>query len=113
MATVKLVPTPGYFPLRLRCIRALNKMAQASGCFTPVAPLLLDILSWSGLSKAARSGGKPPSEAVPQLKASKQVLESVAYQQALVDEVQLPSGTQMECRAVIIFFRTDSCCSFQ
>ena len=44
---------------------------------------------WPGLTKAAKAGGKPPSEAVPQLRAGKQMLETVAYQQSLVEEVSL------------------------
>ena len=88
MAAVRLVPTARYFPLRLRLVKALNKLAQACNTFIPVAPLLLEALQWSGLTKPAKPGGKPPSEAVPQLRAGKQMLETVAYQQALVEEVR-------------------------
>lgn len=97
MATVRLVPTSRYFPLRLRCVKALNKLGQASGTFIPVAPLLLEVLLWPGLTKAAKSGGKPLSDAVPQLRAGKQVLESMAYQQALVDEV---SSLHLPCQSL-------------
>ena len=87
MAAVRLVPTARYFPLRLRLVKALNKLAQACNIFIPVAPLLLEALQWSGLTKHAKPGGKPPSEAAPQLRAGKQMLETVAYQQSLVEEV--------------------------
>ena len=104
MAAVRLVPTPRYFPIRLRCARALNKLAAASGAFVPVAPLLLEALLWPGLTKPAKPGGRAPSEAAPQLRAGKQALESVAYQQAFVDEVrptnavpsQSPAGGLLE-----------------
>jgi len=72
-----------------RCIRGLNKMSQATGMYVPVAPLLLEALHWQGLSKATRAGGRPPSDAVPQLRAGKQLLETAGFQQALVEEVNI------------------------
>ena len=65
-------------------------MSQATGMYVPLAPLLLEALHWQGLSKATRPGGRPPSDAVPQLRAGKQILETAAFQQALVDEVRQP-----------------------
>lgn len=91
MASVRLVPTARYFPLRLRLVKALNKLSQACSAFIPVAPLLLEALQWSGLTKQAKAGGKAPSDAVPQLRAGKQMLETVAYQQSLVEEVGFQS----------------------
>ena len=44
MGAARLVPTPAYFPLRLRCVRALNRLAGATKTFVPVAPLLLEVL---------------------------------------------------------------------
>lgn len=32
----RLVPAPAYFPLRLRCVRALNRLGEATGTFIPV-----------------------------------------------------------------------------
>lgn len=94
IATVRLVPTARYFPVRLRCVSALNKLSKASGMYVPVSPLLLEALLWPGLTKPAKSGGKAPSEAVPQLRAGKQVLETVAYQQSLIEEVILLKDEQ-------------------
>ncbi|DBA84942.1 TPA: hypothetical protein ACH3X2_005684 [Trebouxia sp. C0005] len=44
LGTVRLVPTPRYFPLRLRCIRALLGLGKAVGQFIPLSPLLLEML---------------------------------------------------------------------
>ncbi len=40
----RLVPAPAYFPLRLRCARALNRLGEATRTFIPVAPVLLEVL---------------------------------------------------------------------
>ena len=44
IGTVRLVPTPRYFPLRLRCIRALLGLGKAVNQFIPLSPLLLEML---------------------------------------------------------------------
>ena len=44
IGAVRLVPTPRYFPLRLRCIRALLGLGKAVGQFIPLSPLLLEML---------------------------------------------------------------------
>lgn len=45
-----LVPTARYFPLRMRCIRMLNRIAEATGTFIPVSSLLLDMLEMKELN---------------------------------------------------------------
>lgn len=47
IGAVRLVPTPRYFPLRLRCIRALLSLGRAVGQFIPLSPLLLEMLQVS------------------------------------------------------------------
>ena len=44
LGAVRLVPTPRYFPLRLRCIRALLALGKALKQFIPLSPLLLEML---------------------------------------------------------------------
>lgn len=52
----RLVPTARYFPLRLRCIRMLNRIAAATGTFIPVSMLLLDMLEMKELNKPPTGG---------------------------------------------------------
>ncbi|KAG0472810.1 hypothetical protein HPP92_014667 [Vanilla planifolia] len=54
MAT--LVPTARFFPLRLRCIRMLNRLARATGAFIPVSTILLDMLDMKELSRRPTGG---------------------------------------------------------
>ena len=44
-----LVPSARYFPVRLRCVRMLNRIAEATGTFIPVSSLLLDMLEMKEL----------------------------------------------------------------
>ena len=44
LGAVRLVPTPRYFPLRLRCLRALLALGKALHRFIPLSPLLLEML---------------------------------------------------------------------
>jgi nucleolar complex protein 2 len=46
----RLVPTARYFPLRLRCVRMLNRIAASTGTFIPVSMMLLDMLEMKELN---------------------------------------------------------------
>ena len=56
MGSVRLVPSPRYFPLRLRLVRALNELSAAIGVYVPVSAILLEMLRWSDLTKAPKGG---------------------------------------------------------
>lgn len=52
----RLVPTARYFPLRLRCIKMLNRIAASIGTFIPVSMLLLDMLEMKELNRPPTGG---------------------------------------------------------
>lgn len=79
-----LVPTPSYFPLRLRCVRALCALSSASGAFVPVAPLLLEILAWPELSRPAGRAGNSGFDPALVLRAPKTLLRDAAFQEEIV-----------------------------
>ena len=60
---------------------------QATKLYIPVSPLLVESLQWAKLHKAAKPGGRKLASSVPQLRASKQDLESSSFQQSFVEEV--------------------------
>ncbi|XWS57410.1 hypothetical protein CRYUN_Cryun09bG0171800 [Craigia yunnanensis] len=83
----RLVPTASYFPLRLRCVRMLNRIVVSTGTFIPVSMLLLDMLEMKELNR-------PPTGAVGEavdlrttLKTSKPILKTRAFQEACVISV--------------------------
>lgn len=52
----RLVPTARYFPLRLRCIKMLNRIAASTNSFVPVSTLLLDMLEIKELHRPPTGG---------------------------------------------------------
>ena len=50
MGALRLMPTPSFFPLRLRLARALVGLERDTGLLIPLGPPLLDMLSWKGVS---------------------------------------------------------------
>lgn len=51
LGAARLVPAPRYFPLRLRIAAALHRLADSAGVLVPLAPLLLEMLTWADLAK--------------------------------------------------------------
>ena len=52
MGALKLMPSAGFFPLRLRLARALVGLERDTRLLIPLSPTLLDMLSWKGVSTA-------------------------------------------------------------
>lgn len=87
----RLVPTARYFPLRLRCVRMLNRLAESTGTFIPVSLLLLDMLDMKELNRPPTGGAGKAEDLRTTLKVSKSTLRTKAFQEAyvlsVVDEV--------------------------
>lgn len=89
LGTVRLVPTPRYFPLRLRCIRALMNMGRAVGQFIPLSPVLLEMLQWGELSKRPQAGAGGMPDMALQLRVSKNSLKIPGFQEEVVSQVHV------------------------
>lgn len=88
IGAARLVPTPSYFPLRLRCVRALNQLAKLTGVYIPVSSILLEVLQWSDLSKPPKpSPGEKSPEIMLQLKLGKLAARSKLVQEEIVEQV--------------------------
>lgn len=83
----RLVPTARYFPLRLRCVRMLNRIAASTSTFIPVALLLLDMLDMKELNRPPTGGVGKAIDLRTVLKVSKPVLKTRAFQEACVFSV--------------------------
>ncbi|KAK3005873.1 hypothetical protein RJ639_015557, partial [Escallonia herrerae] len=80
----RLVPTARYFPLRLRCVRMLNRIAASTGTFIPVAQLLLDMLEMKELNRPPTGGVGKAVDLRTVLKVNKPTLKTRSFQEACV-----------------------------
>eukprot|EP00879_Flechtneria_rotunda_P023033 GHRR01024347.1.p1 GENE.GHRR01024347.1~~GHRR01024347.1.p1 ORF type:complete len:457 (+),score=189.91 GHRR01024347.1:1293-2663(+) len=87
LGAARLVPTPRYFPIRLRLVRALNRLAQATGVYIPVSPLLLEMLQWSELRRTPTGGAGAAPDMLLLLRLSKQQLKTASVQEEVVNQV--------------------------
>ncbi|GAU20642.1 hypothetical protein TSUD_230560 [Trifolium subterraneum] len=83
----RLVPTARYIPLRLRCIRMLNKLSASTQSFVPVSMLLLDMLEMKELNRPPTGGVGKAVDLHSILKVSKPTLKTRAFQEACVFSV--------------------------
>lgn len=84
MGVARLVPTARYFPLRLRCIRMLNRIAASTDTFIPIPMLLLDMLEMKELNKPPTGGVGKAIDLRVTLKVSKPILKTRTFQEACV-----------------------------
>ncbi|GAA0145679.1 hypothetical protein LIER_36165 [Lithospermum erythrorhizon] len=83
----RLVPSAQYFPLRLRCIRMLNRIAACTGTYIPVSLLLVDMLEMKELHRPATGGVGEAVDLRTTLKVSEKNLKTRAFQEACVFSV--------------------------
>ncbi|KAL3609104.1 hypothetical protein D5086_000124 [Populus alba] len=83
----RLVPTARYLPLRLRCVRMLNRIAASTGTFIPVSMLLLDMLEMKELDRPPTGGVGKAIDLRAELKVNKSTLKTRAFQEACVFSV--------------------------
>ncbi|KAK4347661.1 hypothetical protein RND71_034000 [Anisodus tanguticus] len=83
----RLVPTARYFPLRLRCIKMLNRIAASTNSFVPVSPLLLDMLEIKELHRPPTGGVGKAIDFRTVLRVSKLTLKTRTFQEACVFSV--------------------------
>jgi nucleolar complex protein 2 len=86
LGAARLVPSPRWFPLRLRLVRAANALGAATGHFMPTAPVVLEVLTWPELAKPARGTGACP-DLLMLLRLSKTNLKVPAVQQEVITQV--------------------------
>ncbi|KAJ4803415.1 Nucleolar complex protein 2 [Rhynchospora pubera] len=82
-----LVPTVRYFPLRLRCIRMLNRIASATGTFIPVSSLLLDTLEMKELRSPPTGGVGKAVNLLSIKQVDKNTVKTRSFQEACIHAV--------------------------
>ncbi|KAJ9520966.1 hypothetical protein QJQ45_022715 [Haematococcus lacustris] len=87
LGAARLVPTPRFFPLRLRLLRACHRLAAATGLYVPLAAPCLEVLGWAELRKTPKGGAGGSVDLTLTLRAGKTALRNAAFQQEVVEQV--------------------------
>eukprot|EP01134_Creolimax_fragrantissima_P008144 CFRG8144T1 len=89
VGTIRLVPTARYYPMRLHCVRSLNKVSAATHGHVPVATHLLEILNSTHMkSKAQHTKGKAPLLQYI-VKVPKSVLGTKLFQEGVLEQLSV------------------------
>lgn len=86
LGTIRLIPTPQYFPLRFYLLRSLLRLAQSASVYIPLLPLITEVLSASFISKVPRPTDLPALDFEHTIRASKAYLGTKVYQDGVCDE---------------------------
>ncbi|CAD6340297.1 unnamed protein product [Miscanthus lutarioriparius] len=82
-----LVPSARYFPVRLRCVRMLNRIAEATGTFIPVSSLLLNMLEMKELRGRPDGGVGKAVNLFSVKQVDKKTVKTRAFQEACIYSV--------------------------
>lgn len=83
----RLLPSARYFPVRLRCVKMLNRIAASTGSFIPVSLILLDMLEMKELHKPVTGGVGKAVDLRCVLKVTKPTVKTRTFQEACVYSV--------------------------
>ncbi|KAL6644667.1 hypothetical protein ACP70R_016275 [Stipagrostis hirtigluma subsp. patula] len=82
-----LVPSARYLPVRLRCVKMLNCIAEATGTFIPVSSLLLDMLEMKELRGRPDGGVGKAVNLLSVKQVDKKTVKTRAFQEACIYSV--------------------------
>ncbi|XP_076328498.1 nucleolar complex protein 2 isoform X2 [Tachypleus tridentatus] len=87
IGTIKLIPTPKFFPLRFHLIRSLMKLSSDTDTFIPVLPFILEVFDLVDFSKKHTSLSMKPIDFYCTLKLSKSQLQENGFKDGVVDQL--------------------------
>lgn len=87
IATIKLISTSEYYPLRFHCVKILINISKEIGVFIPVLPYLLEILKFYDFNKKSQTITKKPIVFTCLLKIQKQQIQENGLKDAIIDNV--------------------------
>ncbi|KAF5095645.1 hypothetical protein DV451_004589 [Geotrichum candidum] len=86
LGTIRLIPTPQYFPLRFYLVRSLLEVSHSADVYIPVLPLLMEVLQASLIAKLAKPNDLREIDIKSTIRASKVYLNSKEYQDSICNE---------------------------
>ncbi|CAF1351240.1 unnamed protein product [Adineta ricciae] len=88
IGTIRLVPSPRYYPLRFHCIRLLIKLTELTSVFVPVLPFLLEMFDTTDFNKRHKTASLKAQyiNFDTSLKLTKLQMDDRAYKDGLMDQ---------------------------
>ncbi|RNA10362.1 nucleolar complex 2 -like protein [Brachionus plicatilis] len=85
IGTIKLIPTPRYYPLRFHCVNALISLSNSTDVFIPIIPFILEVFDITDFNKKHASISVKQLNFSFLLKLNKQQLQDKAFKDVLID----------------------------
>lgn len=87
LGTMKLQPTPSFYPLVFHVCGILTELSKKTGTFIPVLPFLLEILNKAHLEKKHKKASIRPFDWLCMLRLSRAEMLESAFKDGVVDQV--------------------------
>ncbi|XP_033353806.1 nucleolar complex protein 2 homolog isoform X2 [Bombus vosnesenskii] len=87
IGTIKVIPTPQYYPLRFHCLQMLIDISRETGTFIPVLPFLLEILNSYDFNKKHKAVSMKPIPFICILRMSKSQLQENGFKDNVIDSI--------------------------
>nr|XP_045619888.1 nucleolar complex protein 2 homolog isoform X2 [Procambarus clarkii] len=87
IGTMKLQPTPSFYPLVFQVCGILTELSRKTGTFIPVLPFLLEILNKAQLEKKHKKASIKPFDWLCMLRLSRAEMSESAFKDGVVDQV--------------------------
>ena len=87
MGTIKVIPTPQYYPLRFHCLQMLIDISKETDTFIPTLPFLLEILSSYDFNKRHKAVSMKPVPFICILRMSKSQLQENGFKDNVIDSI--------------------------
>lgn len=85
IGTIKLIPTPRYYPLRFHCVNALILIANSTNVYIPIIPFILEVLDITDFNKKHATISVKQLNFSFILKLNKQQLQDKSFKDMLID----------------------------
>lgn len=86
LGTIRLIPTPQFFPLRFYLVRSLIRLSQGSQVFIPIFPLISEILTSTAFTKPGKPSSLQAIDFEFHIKVTLQYLGTKVYQDGLSEQ---------------------------
>lgn len=87
IGTIKLQPTPSFFPLVFHVCGILTDLSRHTGTFIPVLPFLLEVLNKAPLAKKHKKASIRPFDWLCMLRLSRAEMSESGFKDGVVDQV--------------------------